>query len=108
MGHTEAALAASREAVILDPLNTESHRRLGEGQWVSRRYREAVVAFEEAIIPEDLQSPFPLFSYLKRSTLSVTSDGSVHTRPAGQFYGVAQVESLKCSSMAFPGAHSSE
>jgi len=58
MGRSEAGLAASRRAAILDPLNTESHRRLGEGQWVSRRYSEAVAAFEEALTldPEDARS----------------------------------------------------
>jgi tetratricopeptide (TPR) repeat protein len=49
MGHTEAGLAASRRAVILDPLSTESHRKLAEGQWVSRRYAESVAGFEEII-----------------------------------------------------------
>ena len=49
MGRTEAGLAASRHAVILDPLSTESHRKLGEGEWVARRYREALAAFEQVI-----------------------------------------------------------
>jgi TolB-like protein/Tfp pilus assembly protein PilF len=49
MGHTEAGLAASRHAVMLDPLSTDSHDRLGEAQWVSRRYNEAAAAFEEVI-----------------------------------------------------------
>jgi TolB-like protein/Flp pilus assembly protein TadD len=49
IGHTEAGLAASRHAVMLDPLSTNSHDRLGEAQWVSRRYNEAAAAFEEVI-----------------------------------------------------------
>jgi TolB-like protein/Flp pilus assembly protein TadD len=49
MGRTEAGLAASRHAVVLDPLSTESHRKLGEGQWVSRRYNEAVATFAQVI-----------------------------------------------------------
>ena len=49
MGHTEAGLAASRHAVMLDPLSTDSHYRLGEAQWVSRRYNEAAAAFEQVI-----------------------------------------------------------
>jgi len=58
LGRTEAGLAASRHAVMLDPLSTESHRKLGEGQWVSRRYNEAVAAFEEVITldPDDLRA----------------------------------------------------
>src|SRR5262249_22558462 len=55
MGRAEAGLTASRRAVTLDPLSTESHLRLGEGQWVSRRYKEAVATFQEVITldPED-------------------------------------------------------
>jgi tetratricopeptide (TPR) repeat protein len=49
MGRTEEGLAIVRHAVRLDPLSTESHYRLGEAQWVSRRYDEAVAAFEEVI-----------------------------------------------------------
>ena len=49
MGRTEEGLTVARHAVRLDPLSTESHYRLGEAQWVSRRYNEAVAAFEEVI-----------------------------------------------------------
>jgi TolB-like protein len=49
MGRTEAGLAATRQAVMLDPLSTDSHYRLGEAQWASRHYNEAVAAFEEVI-----------------------------------------------------------
>jgi TolB-like protein len=58
MGHSEEGLAASRRAVVLDPLSTESHRKLGEGQWVSRRYNEAVATFEQniALDPKDSRS----------------------------------------------------
>jgi TolB-like protein len=45
MGHTEAGLAAGRHAVVLDPLSTDSHDRLGEAQWASRHYNEAAAAF---------------------------------------------------------------
>jgi tetratricopeptide (TPR) repeat protein len=48
-GHSEAGLAASRHAVVLDPLSTDSHDRLGQAQWVSRRYSEAAAAFEDLI-----------------------------------------------------------
>jgi TolB-like protein len=49
MGRTEAGLAASRHAVMLDPLSTDSHYRLGLAQWASRRYNEAAASFEEVI-----------------------------------------------------------
>jgi TolB-like protein/Tfp pilus assembly protein PilF len=49
MGSTEAGVAAIRRAVVLDPLSTESHSRLGEAQWVLRRYTEAVATFDEVI-----------------------------------------------------------
>jgi tetratricopeptide (TPR) repeat protein len=49
MGRTEAGLAATRRAVRLDPLSTNSYYKLGEAQWVSRRYNEAVAAFEKVI-----------------------------------------------------------
>jgi TolB-like protein len=49
MGRTDAGLVAIRRAVRLDPLSTSSYYRLGEAQWLSRRYNEAVAAFEEVI-----------------------------------------------------------
>ena len=49
MGHTEEGLAAGRHAVVLDPLSTDSHDRLGEAQWAARQYNEAAAAFEEVI-----------------------------------------------------------
>ena len=49
IGRTEAGLAAIRHAARLDPLSTDSLYRLGEAQWISRRYDEAAAAFEEVI-----------------------------------------------------------
>jgi TolB-like protein/DNA-binding winged helix-turn-helix (wHTH) protein/Tfp pilus assembly protein PilF len=49
MGRFEAALAAARRAVVLDPLNASSHYRLGLGLFWSRRYAEAIATFTEAI-----------------------------------------------------------
>ena len=49
IGRTEAGLAAIRHAARLDPLSTDSLYRLGEAQWISRRYNEAAAAFEEVI-----------------------------------------------------------
>jgi TolB-like protein/Tfp pilus assembly protein PilF len=58
MGHPAEGLAASRRAVVLDPLSTESYRKLGEAQWVSRRYNEALATFERVITldPNDSRS----------------------------------------------------
>ena len=49
MGHFDAALAATRRAVVLDPLARQSHTRLGQALYVARRYEEAVAAFAEVI-----------------------------------------------------------
>jgi TolB-like protein/Tfp pilus assembly protein PilF len=49
MGHFDAALAATRRSVVLDPLARESHSQLGRGLYAARRYEEAVVALAEVI-----------------------------------------------------------
>jgi TolB-like protein len=49
MGHFDAALAAARRAVVLDPLARDSHSLLGRALYVGRRYQEAVAAFAEVI-----------------------------------------------------------
>jgi tetratricopeptide (TPR) repeat protein len=49
MGHFDAALAAARRVVVLDPLNRSSHFLLGEALYVARRYEDAVGAFAEVI-----------------------------------------------------------
>jgi TolB-like protein/Flp pilus assembly protein TadD len=49
MGHFDAGLAALRRAVVLDPLDRESHSLLGDVLFVARRYEEAVAAFAEVI-----------------------------------------------------------
>jgi TolB-like protein/tetratricopeptide (TPR) repeat protein len=49
MGHFDAALAAIRRAVVLDPLARESHRALGRTLYAARRYEEAVAAFAQVI-----------------------------------------------------------
>ncbi len=49
MGHFEAALAAARRAVVLDPLARGSHGVLGGVLYSMRRYPEAVSAYTEAI-----------------------------------------------------------
>jgi TolB-like protein/Tfp pilus assembly protein PilF len=49
MGHFDAALAATRRAVVLDPLARQSHGALAEALYTARRYEEAVGAFAEVI-----------------------------------------------------------
>jgi len=49
MGHFDAALAATRRAVVLDPLARGSHTALGRALYTARRYEEAVAAFAEAL-----------------------------------------------------------
>jgi tetratricopeptide (TPR) repeat protein len=49
MGQFEAGISALRRAVVLDPLNPESHNALGQGLHFSHRYEDAVAAFTEAI-----------------------------------------------------------
>jgi TolB-like protein/tetratricopeptide (TPR) repeat protein len=49
MGHFDAAIAATRRAVVLDPLARGSHTSLGRALYTARRYEEAVAAFAEVI-----------------------------------------------------------
>ena len=49
MGHFDAGLAATRRAVVLDPLARQSHTQLGRALYAARRYADAVAAFAEVI-----------------------------------------------------------
>ncbi len=49
MGHFDAGLAATRRAVVLDPLARASHTALARALYVARRYEEAVAAFADVI-----------------------------------------------------------
>jgi TolB-like protein/Flp pilus assembly protein TadD len=49
MGHFDAGVAATRRAVVLDPLARQSHFDLGQALYVARRYAEAVAALAEVI-----------------------------------------------------------
>jgi serine/threonine protein kinase/Flp pilus assembly protein TadD len=49
MGHFDAGVAATRRAVVLDPLAHESHYYLGWVLYLARRYEEAVAALTELI-----------------------------------------------------------
>jgi TolB-like protein/Tfp pilus assembly protein PilF len=58
MGHTQAGIAALRRAVVLDPLNHNSHNSLGEALYEARRYKDALAAFQGALAlePDDPES----------------------------------------------------
>ena len=58
-GHPDAGIAAARRAVLLDPLNSESHYRFGETLYFARRYAESVAAFNDVLVldPKDTDSP---------------------------------------------------
>jgi tetratricopeptide (TPR) repeat protein len=62
MGHFDAALAATRRAVVLDPLSRQSHSGLGQALYFARRYEEAVATFAEVIS----LSPDFKFTYVNR------------------------------------------
>ncbi|MHB8478182.1 MAG: TIR domain-containing protein [Steroidobacteraceae bacterium] len=49
MGHFEAALAATRRAVVLDPLSRATHSALSRALYAARSYQEAVAASAEVI-----------------------------------------------------------
>jgi TolB-like protein len=49
MGHFDAGVAATRRAVVLDPLARQSHGALAQALYVARRYQEAIAAFAEVI-----------------------------------------------------------
>jgi tetratricopeptide (TPR) repeat protein len=49
MGRSDAAFAASRRAVALDPLNTESYFGLGWVSLMGRRYEETIAAGQQAL-----------------------------------------------------------
>lgn len=49
MGHFDQAVAAARRAVLLNPLDSESHRRLGEVLEAARRYDKAITALNDAL-----------------------------------------------------------
>lgn len=62
MGRSEAALAAARRSVVLDPLNVLSYQGLGDVLLYAHRYNEAIVAYSDAIAVD----PAPPESYARR------------------------------------------
>jgi TolB-like protein len=66
MGHFDAAIAAARRAVVLDPLARQSHVGLGFVLYYARRYDEALDAFSATIsLDPDWKEPYGLrgFAY---------------------------------------------
>jgi TolB-like protein len=49
MGHFDAAIAAERRSVVLDPLARSAHMTLGHVLAAARRYEEAVSAYAQAL-----------------------------------------------------------
>jgi len=49
MGHFDAALAAIRRAVVLDPIADPSHYYLGSALYAARRYEEAIAGYIQVI-----------------------------------------------------------
>jgi eukaryotic-like serine/threonine-protein kinase len=49
MGRIEAGIAAARRAVVLDPLNRDSHRHLGQAFYFERRNKEAIAALQDTL-----------------------------------------------------------
>jgi TolB-like protein len=55
LGRVDAGLAAGRRAVVLDPLNAATHRRLGISLFFAHHYQEAIAALSDglALDPDD-------------------------------------------------------
>jgi TolB-like protein/tetratricopeptide (TPR) repeat protein len=49
MGHFDAGVAATRRAIVLDPLARKSHSSLGRALYFARRYQESLAAYAETI-----------------------------------------------------------
>jgi TolB-like protein/Flp pilus assembly protein TadD len=78
MGHFDAAIAAARHAVVLDPLDRRSHSMLGRALYAARRYEEAAAAQAEAI----RVNPAYTVAYAERGLA---------------FYGLGDLESARAS-----------
>jgi len=49
IGRSDAGIAATRRAVVLDPLNRDSHRHLGQALYFERKNKEAIAALQDAL-----------------------------------------------------------
>jgi len=83
MGHFDASVAATRHAVVLDPLARESHTVLGRALYAARHYQEAVAALAEVI---SLEPDFK-YTYGERGLA---------------YYGLGDLESARTSCEAKP------
>jgi len=57
MGRKEAAIAAARRAIVLDPLNRNRHLNLGEVLYFAHQYDDAIAAFNDTLAL-DPDSPY--------------------------------------------------
>lgn len=59
IGHSDSGLTAVRRAVVLDPLNSNSHSFLGDALTALRRYPEALAAYKDAeALPSTIPGPY--------------------------------------------------
>jgi TolB-like protein/tetratricopeptide (TPR) repeat protein len=83
MGRIEAGIAAARRAVVLDPLNRDSHFDLGRALYFGRQNQEAIATFQDvlALDPEHSQSyAFRGFTYYALSDFE-HARGSCESKP---------------------------
>jgi TolB-like protein len=52
MGRTDAGIAAARRAIVLDPLNSNSHEALGHALYYVHQYNEAIAALQDTLALE--------------------------------------------------------
>jgi TolB-like protein len=69
MGRTDQGIAAAHRAVLLDPLNRDSHRALGETLRNAHHYDEAIAAFQDALALDLAYSEAYAFRGLARYAL---------------------------------------
>jgi TolB-like protein/Flp pilus assembly protein TadD len=90
MGQFEAGIAATRRAVVLDPLSRQSHGELGQALTAARRYAEAVAAYNDVIsLDPEFASSYPQrgFAYYGLGDLQ-NARTSCETKP--DFWGNQQ------------------
>jgi TolB-like protein/Flp pilus assembly protein TadD len=87
MGHFDAGVAATRRAVVLDPLTRHSHYGYGVALFFARRYAEAVAAFAEVIsLDPDYEGTYGIrgFAYYGLGDLE-HARASCETKPDNPF-----------------------
>ena len=63
MGHTEKGLSAVRRAVLLDPLNRNTHLTLGDALYNARQPEEAISAAHDALVLDPTYAPYQWGAY---------------------------------------------